>query len=224
MAPCDPCAEATTTPVSPFMQHFIPRDVAHLHHVPTSAVIPTADDVDAEQKHSSWLPSSSLSVIPNRRASHDTEKPILMSRPTQRRPSLMDLRIDVEDGAPSVCPSCHLRRRSSVETAELRSPKSVHIVLDMCCGEFCPDLSLTQVESPPIAHPRARHSRLCEQQQSSQGPTSAQQVDVQSITIPPDEKIRCDQTSDNIPSDVQESDKTCAKEDEVGCWSPGDFD
>src|SRR5271156_3416912 len=112
MAPCDPCAEATTTPVSPFMQHFIPRDVAHLHHVPTSAVIPTADDVDAdwngpdrfdhtrtppEQKHSSWLPSSPLSVIPNRRASHDTEKPILMSRPTQRRPSLMDLRIDLED-------------------------------------------------------------------------------------------------------------------------------
>jgi hypothetical protein len=128
MAPCDPCAEATTTPVSPFMQHFVPRDVAHLHHVPGSAVIPTADDVDAEQKHSSWLPSSSLSIIPNRRASHDTEKPILMSRPTQRRPSLMDLRIDVEDSASRVCPSCHLRRRSSVETADLRSPKSVHIV------------------------------------------------------------------------------------------------
>jgi hypothetical protein len=223
MARCDPCAEATTTPASPFMQHFVPRDVAHLHHVPTSVVIPTADDVDAEQKHSSWLPSSSLSVIPNRRASHDTEKPILMSRPTQRRPSLMDLRIDVEDGAPSVCPSCHLRRRSSVETAELRSPKSVHIVLDMCCGEFCPDLSLAQVESPPIAHPRARHSRLCEQQQSSQGPTSAQRVDVQGTTTPPEEKICCDEAGEDIPSGVQESDKT-AKEDEVRCWSPGDFD
>jgi len=214
---------ATTTPVSPFMQHFVPRDVAHLHHVPNSAVIPTADDADAEQKHSSWLPSSPLSVIPNRRASHDTEKPTLMSRPTQRRPSLMDLRIDVEDIAPSVCPSCHLRRRSSVETAELRSPKSIHIVLDMCNGEFCPDLSLAQVESPPVAPPR-RHSRLCEQQQISQGPTSAQQVDVECITIGPDERIRCDQTGDNIPSGVQESDKICAKEDEAECWSPGDFD
>ena len=238
MTPCDPCAEATTTPASPFMQHFVPRDVAHLHHVPASVVIPTPDDVDAdwngpdwsehtrtppEQKHSSWLPSSPLSVIPNRRASHDTEKPILLSRPAQRQPSLTNPRIDVEDSAPSVCPCCHLRRRSSVETADLRSPKSIHIVLDMCSGEFCPDLSLAQVESPPIAHPRARHSRLCEQQQSSQGPTNAQQVDVQGITILPDERIRCDQTGDNIPSGVQESDKT-AKEDEVGCWSPGDFD
>jgi hypothetical protein len=239
MAPSDPCAEATTTPVSPLKQHFVPRDVAHLHHVPTSAVIPTADDVDAdwnrpdwsdhartppEQKHSSWLPSPPLSVIPNCRASHDTEELILMSRPTQRRPSLMDPRIDVEDSAPSVCPCCHLRRRSSVETAELRSPKSVHIVLAICSSEFCPDLSLAQVESPTIAHPRIRHSRLCDQQQSSQDPTSTQQADVQGVTIPPDERIPRDQTGDNIPSGVQESDKTCAEEDEAGCWSPGDFD
>jgi hypothetical protein len=239
MAHCDPCAGATTTLVSSFKQHFVPRDVAHLHHVPTSAVIPTADDVNAdsggpdwfdhtrtplEQKHSSWLPSSPLSVIPNRRASHDTETPILMGRPTQRRPSLMNPRIDVEDSAPSVCPCCHLRRRPSVEAAELRSPKSVRIILDMCCGEFCPDLSLASTESPPIIHPRVRHSRLCEQQQSSQGPTSAQRVDVQGITNPSDERIRFDQTGDNIPSGVQESDKICAKEDEAGCWSPGDFD
>ena len=53
---------------------------------------------------------------------------------------------------------------------------------------------------------------------------SAQQVDVQGITIPPDERIRCDQTGDDIPSGVQEGDKTGAKEDEAGCWSPGDFD
>src|SRR3954447_23809298 len=78
--------ETTTTPVSPFKQHFVPRDVAHLHHVPNSAVIPTVDGVDAdwngpdwvdhtrtppEQKQSSWLPSSPLSDIPNHRASRD---------------------------------------------------------------------------------------------------------------------------------------------------------
>src|SRR4051794_15498501 len=149
-------AETITTPVSPFKQHFVPRDVAHLHHVPNSAVIPTVDGEDAdwngpdwvdhtrtppEQKQSSWLPSSPLSDIPNHRASRDTEKSILVNRQTQRRPSITSLSIDVEDSALTICPCCHLRRPSSVETAELRSPKSVHIVLDMCCGEFCPDLS-----------------------------------------------------------------------------------
>ena len=166
MAHYNSCAEATTTPDSPFKQHFVPRDVAHLHHVPNSALIPTADNgpdcfdhtrTPPEQKHSSWLPSLPLSVIPNHQASHDTEQPILMSRPLQRRPSLINPRIDVEDGALSVCPSCHLRRRSSVEATELRSPKSIHMVLDMCGGEFCPDLS---VAFPPIAvDARRRYSQ-----------------------------------------------------------------
>lgn len=238
MAYYDSCAEATTIPDFPFKQHFVPRDVAHLHHVPNSALIPTADNRDAdrngsdyfdhtrtppEQKYSSWLPSSPLSATPNHRASHDTEQPTVMGRPLQRRPSLTHPRIDVEDGALSVCPSCHLRRRSSVEAAELRSPKSIHIVLDMYGGEFCPDLSVAQIPSPPIAHPRVRHSRLCEKHQNFQGPTSAQQVDVQDVTIPPDEGIHCGQTDGNIPSGVQESEKIVA-EDETRCWSAGDFD
>lgn len=238
MAYYDSCVETTTGPDSPFKRHFVPRDVTHLHHVPNSALILTADNGDAdgngsdyfdhtrtppERKHSSWLPSSPLSAIPNHRASHNTEQPILMGRPLQRRPSLTYPRIDVEDSALSVCPACHLRRRSSVEAAELRSPKSIYIVLDMCGGEFCPDLSVAQVASPPIAHPRVRHSRLCEQQQNSQGPASAQKVDVQDIAIPPDERICYDRTDNNIPSGVQESEKIVV-EDEAGCWSAGDFD
>jgi hypothetical protein len=228
MAYYDESMEASAIPDAPFKQHFVPRDVAHLHHVPNSALIPPADTGDAdscdhpqtppEQKH-----SSPPFVTPNRRASYDTEQPTLMNRPLQRRSSLITPRVDVEDGALSVCPSCHLRRRSSVEAAELRSPKTIHIVLDMCGGEFCPDLSAAQAASPPIAHPHVRHSRLCEQQQSCQGRMSAQQPDVRDITTPPDDGIHYDQADRDVPSGEQESEKI-GTEDESGCWSTGDFD
>jgi hypothetical protein len=200
MAPYDPYAEAFTPAASPLKSTFVPQEVAHLNHIATSGEMPTDNDAVAcsdgagmvnqtktPQDRSSSLPSPLPHFVPGCPKLRATVNAASNSRPVHQRSAVSNPRFDVEDGTPDVCPCCHLRRRSSAETAEVRSPKYIHTALDDCCGNFCPDLSLSGTVSSPTTHPHIGHSRLCEQVQSPHDFASDQLVEPRETHIPPDE-------------------------------------
>jgi len=175
--------EALTPPFSPFKKSFVPRDVVHLHNVPSSAETPTTITTTNNNNNSNadacwdgcWLdllwalPEQTqypllTPVTPTRQTTQAaaTADPTSQSShpPIRRRPSLINPRVDIEGNAPKVCPCCHMRCRSSTN---LRSPKYIHNAFDECCGDFCPDLVLSQSHSGPTSHPNIGHSGLCNQ-------------------------------------------------------------
>jgi len=241
MAPYDPYTKELTPPVSPFTDSFIPRDVAHLHHVPAPADMRMDDDPDAcrdrtgsmkhklnplEQNHALPLLSSLRLVIPSHPELHDTANPASTGRPIRRRPSLVNPRVDLEDCDANVCPCCHLRRRPSAKAAELQSPKYVHTALDECCGNFCPDLSLSETVSPHTPHPHIGHSRLYQQLQSPHSLAGDQLVELQGTPIPPDQPFgrQCGQNGRDVSSSMSESPTSGIEEDDASYWKAQDFD
>jgi len=174
----------------------------------------TGPDQAVPNKAAHLLKYSHSSSSPDTRRSHPNSPNIAImgpaSRPIHRRPSLINPRVDIEDSAPEVCPSCRLRRRSSAETAELRSPKHVHTVLDKCCGRYCPDITLSQAEYPQNARPRIGHSRLSGQLQGPGGFAGDQSVGSQ---CPSDPSGKQPDRAHNGWQTTRESDRSNVQED-----------
>ena len=161
MAPLNQDTEASTPLASPLPESSALRDVTYPHHISTSWDERNwLDDTWSPQEQNHASPSHTLLTRSTSRVTTDSA---LEGRSIRRRPSLLIPKVDAQNDAPDVCPCCHLRRRSSAESAGLRSPKHIHTALDECCSPFCPDLSLPQAGCSPIARPHVRHSRLCEQ-------------------------------------------------------------
>jgi hypothetical protein len=161
MAPLDQDTEALTPLASPPPESSAPRVVTYPHHIsPSWDGQSRLDETWSSQEQNHASPSPTLLPHSMSRATTDSA---LESGPIRRRPSLLIPKVDVKNDALDVCPCCHLRRRSSTESAGLRSPKHIHTALDECCSPFCPDLSLPQAGHSPVARPHVGHSRLCEE-------------------------------------------------------------
>jgi hypothetical protein len=216
-------------PVSPSKELFVSQDVAHLRQIPSSADMSTEKDANSgaccespgqskctNGTQEQICPPSLLSKQPhltlNDPKSRHARNPAATTQPICRPLSVLNTTSDVEAGAPSVCPCCHLRRRSSMESVEPRSPKYVHTVLDDCCSIFCPDLSLPLATHSPNARQHIGHSRLCEQVQSPPGVACGQLAEVQSSPCSSDNYTTAGRCADSV------------EENDASCWAAGDYD
>jgi len=240
MAPYDPFTEDFSPPASSFNNGFVPRNVTRVYRRSTSTDVPSDNNVawaPQQQNRSSSLTSSPSPVVLSQPTWRGTEHAAGSARLPirRRRPSVFRPRVDIEDGAPSVCPCCHLRRRSSAESTEQRSPKYIHTVLDECWRNFCPDLSLPRAGySPPRSHsPHVGHSPLCEQLPIPRSQTSDEVVDLSGSTPGSFDGFdsQCNQDDLKISPCVTSSSTTCTEDDDDdddnnnnSCWSARDFD
>jgi hypothetical protein len=238
MAPYDPYTDIFMSSASPLQESFVPRKLASLQHVDTSAEISIDKNIDDGwndasslnhtrcQSSFSSLPSPVPRIVPSHPKLHDAMNTGSKRRPICRQPSILNPRSDIEDGIPTVCPCCHLRRHSSPENSELRSPKCIHTPNDDCCSDFCPDISISNIVSLPTARRYMRHSKLYQELKSPHNLGNNETADVENTFFPRD-VLSVGQSSQNngkTSSCVPENCTTSMGDDDVNWWAADDFD
>jgi hypothetical protein len=238
MTSYDPNTNVFISSVSPFQKSFVPQKFTTIRHVNTSAEVSFGKNIDEgwnetmsfnhTRRESSFssLPSSVPRIIPSHPKSHDTMNGPSTGLSICHQPSILNPKSDIEDGIPTVCPCCHLRRRSSTENIELRSPKYIHAPHDDYCGDFCPDLSISNIVSLPTARRHNRHSKLCEELKSSYDFGNNETVDLQNTAFPSDISL-IRQSSKNGRKTGSRATEYCTnlmENNDVNWWAAGDFD
>jgi hypothetical protein len=240
MALYEPYAEEFTPLDSPFKESFVPRDVAHLHHIttPADSAIDNGADSDTSWDGPGWFnhemttqeqnqSSPLIPVTPSHPTTlRDTTGQASESLPFRRRSSFANPAAGIEDRVPRVCSCCHMRHHSSAEAAEPCLLKYVHRALSECFGDFGSDLSPPESASSTTRLPHIGHSRLCEQLRAPHSLATDQLAELQSSSILPNQSF-VRQHFQNVPKTnpcMLESRIPCITEDDLRCWSPRDFD